>query len=60
MGDRGPSQALQGIDLLGHAHTAKLGGVAGSDAAGQDQAGKDGAQLQDHRFRDDAARDVER
>ncbi len=59
MADGRAAQALQRVDLLGHAHSAELGGVARADAASQDQPGEHGAELQDHRFDDYAARDVQ-
>src|SRR5436189_4401656 len=60
VGNRRAAEAFERVDLLGHPHTAQLGGVAGADPAGEDQSREHGAQLENHRFRDDSPGDIER
>ena len=53
--DRVGAHAGQGVDLLGDAHRAQLGGHGAADAAGQHRGGQHRAQLADQRHVDDRA-----
>ncbi len=49
------AHAGQGVDLLGDAHRAQLGGHRAADPAGEHRGGEHRAQFADHRHVDDGA-----